>query len=101
MALALLGACNLFSQMQQALTNKIKTRIALNKGVHQALDNFRWMLRNMLSHPTRIVELVLFYSSAEGHHGAPGRGTGGVWFSAAHLTAREGASNQLLVCCLR
>ena len=40
MALALPGAGNLFIQMQHALTNKIKTRIALNKGVHQALDDF-------------------------------------------------------------
>ena len=34
MALVLPGAHNLFSQMQNALTNKIKTWIALNKGVH-------------------------------------------------------------------
>ena len=41
MALALHGARNLFSQIQHALTNKIKTWIALNKEVHQALDDLR------------------------------------------------------------
>ena len=101
LALAFFGAHNLFSQMQHALTNKIKTRISLNKGVHQALDNFRWLLRNMSSRPTRIAELVPLYSSAEGHHDASGKGAGGVWFPAAHLTAREGASNQPLVWRLR
>ena len=49
MTLSLPGARNLFSQMQHALTNKIKTRVVLNKGVHQALDNFRWLLHDMSS----------------------------------------------------
>jgi len=55
----------------------------------------------MLSRLTRIAELVPLHSSAEGHHDASGKGAGGVWFPAAHLTAREGASNQPLVWRLR
>ena len=101
MALALPGARNLFSQIKHALINMIKTRIALNKGVHQALNDFRWLSRDMLSGPTRIAELVSLYSSAERHHNASGKGAGGVWFPAAHITPREGASNQPLVWTLR
>ena len=101
MALALLGARNLFSQMQHTLTNKIKTRVALNKGVHQALDDFRWLLRDISLRPTRIAELVPLLSSAEGHHDASGKGAGGVWFPASHLTPREGSSSEPLVWRLR
>ena len=36
-----------------------------------------------------------------GHHDASGKVAGGVWFPAAHLTAREVASNQPLVWRLR
>ena len=41
MALALPGAQNLFSQMQHAIANKLKGCVALNKGVHHALGDFR------------------------------------------------------------
>ena len=43
MALALPGAKHLFSHMQHALSNKIKTRVMLSKGVHDALEDFRWI----------------------------------------------------------
>ena len=52
MSLALPGARSLFSHMQHALASKISTRVTLNKGVHQALDDFRWMLRDISSRPT-------------------------------------------------
>ena len=55
----------------------------------------------MSSQPTRIAEFVSVYSSAEGHHDASGKCEGGVWFPSAHLTTREGASNQPLVWRLR
>ena len=87
--------------MQYALNNKIKTLIALSNGVHQALGDFRWLLRDMLLQPTRIAELVPLHSSAEGHHDASGKGAGGVWFPAAHLTPCEGFLNQPLVWRLR
>ena len=97
MALALPGARNLFSQMQHALSNRVSTRVTLNKGVHQALDNFRWLLRDIPSRPTRIAELVPLLSSAEGHHDASGAGAGGVWFLAKHQLPRQGATNQPLM----
>ena len=101
MPLALPGARNLFSQMQHALASRVSTRVTLNKGVHQALDDFRWLLRNITSRPTRIAELVPLLSSAEGHHDASGAGAGGVWFPAKHLIPRQGATNQPLVWRLR
>lgn len=101
MSLALPGARNLFSQMQDALANKISTRVRVvalhkHKGVHQALDDFRWLLCNISSRPTRIAELVPLLSSAEGHQDASGAGAGGVWFPAEHLVPREGATTTRL-----
>merc|ERR1712086_997411 len=55
----------------------------------------------MLLQSTRIVELVPLHSSVEVHHDASGKGAGGVWFPAAHLTPQEGASDRPLVWCLR
>ena len=90
MSLVLPGARNIFSYMQHALRNKLKGRVVLNKGVHHALDDFRWILADIESRPTRIAELVPLLASAEGHHDASGLGAGGVWFLAEHLTPRKG-----------
>ena len=97
MALALPGARNLFSQMQHALTNKVKGRVNLNKGVHQAVEDFRWLLSDIVNRSTRIAELVPLLPSAEGHHDASGLGAGGVWFPAEHLVPREGFENKPVV----
>ena len=97
MALALLGSRGLFSHMQNALANKVGARVSLHKGVHQALEDFRWLLRDLSSRPTRIAELVPLLSSAEGHHDASGEGAGGVWFPADHLAPREGTTGQPVV----
>ena len=93
MALALPGARHMFSHMQLALSKKIKSRVNLTKGVHDALEDFRWLLRDIKSRPTRIAELVPLLASAEGHHDASGVGTGGVWFPAQHLNPRVGYNN--------
>jgi len=80
-SLALLGARNMFSTMQEALIYRRKgTRIQLNKGVHQALDDFLWMLANIKNRPTRIAELVPLSPSAIGYHDVSSLGAGGVWF---------------------
>jgi len=97
MSLALPGARHLFSHMQHAMSSKLKGRVNLNKGVHHALDDFRWMLADIKKRPTRIAELVPLLSSAEGHHDASGHGAGGVWFPSEHLIAREGFDNQPIV----
>ena len=88
MSVALPGARNMFSQMQKALSDSPKTRVALTKGVHQALEDFRWMHKNISSRPTRIAELVPLLSSAIGDHDASGKGAGGVWFPHESLDPR-------------
>ncbi|EJK67861.1 hypothetical protein THAOC_11042 [Thalassiosira oceanica] len=75
--------------MQHALSSKLKGRVALNKGVHDALDDFRWILTDIASRPTRIAELVPLLASAEGHHDASGKGAGGIWFPANQLNPRQ------------
>ena len=54
MSLALPGAHNLFSHMQLALVNCLGQRIALKKGVHHALDDFRHLFEDVANRPTRI-----------------------------------------------
>ena len=97
MAIALTCARNLFSHMQHALTTKIKTRVALHKGIHQALDDFRWLLQDIQSCPTRIAELVPLLSSAEGHHDTSRKCDGGIWLPSAYIALCEGFSIQPLV----
>ena len=80
--------------MQHALTTKLGHRISLKKGVHQAIKDFKWILKDISSRPTRIAELVPLLSSAEGHHDASGMGAGGVWFPSPHLPARRGFDNR-------
>ena len=93
MSLALPGSRNIFSTMQNALVQKSGARVALHKGVHDALDDFRWMHENISTRPTRIAELVPLPPVAEGHHDASGIGAGGVWFPTPHLTPRDGFNN--------
>lgn len=90
MSIALPGSRNIFSQMQNALSTPTKTRIALKKGVHQALDDFRWMYSEVSSRPTRIAELIPLLPSALGFHDASGTGAGGVWFAGDTLVPRKG-----------
>ena len=88
MSLALPGARNLFSTMQKALALKSKTRIALHKTVHDALEDFRWLLRNIAERPTRIAEVIPLNPGAIGYHDAAGIGAGGVWFANPELAPR-------------
>ena len=97
MSIALPGSRHLFSHMQHALSARTGTRINLNKGVHHALADFKWILNDISSRPTRIAELVPMLSSAEGHHDASGTGAGGVWFPAPHLTPRQGYDHRPLL----
>ncbi|KAL3817629.1 hypothetical protein ACHAXA_011717 [Cyclostephanos tholiformis] len=90
MALALPGARNIFSLMQNALSTQSKNRIALGKGVHDALNDFHWMQASISSQPTRIAELVPLPPVAAGHHDASGKGAGGIWFQGTQLTPRVG-----------
>ena len=93
MSLALPGASrNLFSHMQNTLTNQTSKRINLNDGIHSALNDFRWMHKDISSRPTRIQELVPLPASALGFHDASGDGAGGVWFPSQSLHPRNPAT---------
>ena len=90
MSLALPGARHLFSHMQHALLQQKGGRLSLKKGVHAAISDFKWILRDIESRPTRIAELVPLLASAVGHHDASGEGAGGGWFPSDHLPIRDG-----------
>ena len=98
MSIALPGSRHMFGRLQNALTLKGKGRVSLKKGVHQALDDFRWIADDLSTRPTRIAELVPLAPAAEGHHDASGAGAGGVWFPGDSLTPREGwTANQPVI----
>ena len=90
MSVALPGSRNMFGRLQNALSLKEKGRVSLKKGVHQALDDFRWLASDLSSRPTRIPELVPLSPIAEGHHDASGAGAGGVWFPGQQAVLRQG-----------
>ena len=77
MSIALPDSRNMFGRLQDALSKGSKTRIDLSKGVHQALDDFRWLAKDLTSRPTRLAELIPLAPVAEGHHDASGSGAGG------------------------
>jgi hypothetical protein len=90
MSLTLPGSCNIVSTMQNALASNTGGRLALDKGVHHALEDFRGMQENISTRPTRIAEVVPLPLVAEGHHDASGLGAGGIWFPGPHLAPPTG-----------
>jgi hypothetical protein len=58
MSIALPGSRNMFGRLQNALSLQSKSRVTLNKGVHQALDDFRWIAQDLTDRPTRIQEVI-------------------------------------------
>ena len=99
MSLALPGSRNLFSNLQLALSQASPSgRIALKKGVHSTIQDFKWMLQDISNRPTRIAEVVPLLPSAMGYHDAAGTGAGGVWFPTPDLHPRGSTKqNQPLV----
>jgi hypothetical protein len=97
MSIALPGSRGLFSHLQAALKHKRGSRVTLTREVHQAIDDFRWILHHISQRPTRIAELIPLLPSALGHHDASGSGAGGVWFPAQHLVPRGTAVVQPLL----
>ena len=92
MSIALPGARHLFSHMQSALQTEKGGRIALRHGVHQALEDFRWIAKDISSRPTRIQEIIPLKPSVMGDHDASGAGAGGVWFPTSTLDSRVSTS---------
>ena len=78
MALALPGARDLFSQMQEALRHVKGKRVTLSKGVHEALEYFCWIAEDVSNRPTCICELVPLKPTVYGYHDASGYMCGGV-----------------------
>ncbi len=84
--------------MQNALALKTGGHLALDNGVHHALEDFRWMLENISTRLTWIAEVVPLLPVAKGHHDASGLGAGGIWFPRPHLAPCLGfTSTQPLV----
>ena len=78
MALALPGSRGLFSQMQEALFRVKGKRVTLFTGVHEALEDFKWLDEDVSNCPTRMYELVPLRPTADGYHDASGYMCGGV-----------------------
>ena len=78
MALALPGACGLFSQIQEALCHVKGKRVTLSPGVHDALDDFKWLAEDVAKWPTRMYKLVPLHPTVDSYHDASGYMCGGV-----------------------
>ena len=78
MALALPRARGLFSQMQEALFHVKVKRVTLSAGVHEDLDNFKWLANDVAKRPTEIYELVPLRPTVDGYHDASGYMCGGM-----------------------
>jgi hypothetical protein len=83
--------------MQSALQTEKGGRIALHRGVHQALKDFRWIANDIASRPTRIQEIIPLNPSAMGDHDASGDGAGGVWFPTSTIDSRINESSPLIL----
>ena len=78
MALALPGARGLFRQMQEALCHFKGKRVALYTGVHDVLDDFKWLADDVAKRPTCMYELVPLRPTMDGYHNASGYMSRGV-----------------------
>ena len=79
MVLAIPGGRGLFSALQRAL-RRTTGRIRLTQAVHDELDDWRWLTRDLHSRPTSWDELVEKTPAYVGSHDAARYGMGGVWF---------------------
>ena len=78
MVLALPGARGLFSQMQEALCHVKGKRVTLSTGVHEALEDFKWLAEDVAKRPTQMYELISLRPTKDGYHNASGYMCGGV-----------------------
>ena len=79
MVLAIPGGKGLFSALDYAL-RRTTGRIRLTQAVHDELDNWHWLTRDIHSRPTSWDELVEKTPAYVGSHNAARYGMGGVWF---------------------
>ena len=85
MDISLPGNRGLFSHMQEALRQVEGKRLALTRGFHQALTDFRWLAEYLIRFPTRLYELVPFQPKTDGYHNASGYIFGGGSTPGTHL----------------
>jgi hypothetical protein len=58
MSIAIPGSRGLFSLLQEALRHQEPgARIRLSQGVHDCLDDFRWIAHDLASRPTRLYDI--------------------------------------------
>ena len=88
MALPLPGDRGLFSQMQEALCHVKGKRVILSPGVHDALDDFKWLAEDVAKRPTRMYKLVPLRPTVDGYHDASGYMCGGVVLPGPTATPR-------------
>ncbi len=82
MVTAIPGARGLFSSLQTAFRHAEDHghRLRLTASVHDFLDDFRWLARELEARPTRIAETIPMLPSTIGACDASGCGMGGVLF---------------------
>ena len=88
MALALHGARGLFSQMQEALCHVKGKRVILSTGIHEALDEFKWLADDVAKRLTRMYELVRLRPTVDSYHDASEYMCGGVVLPGPTATPR-------------
>ena len=89
MALALPEAKGLFGQMQEALCHVKGKRVTLSPGVHEALDDFKWLAEDVAKRPTWMYELFPLRPTVDGYHNASGYMCGGVVLPGPTATPRK------------
>ena len=90
MAIAIPGSRGLFSLLQEALRHRSDGRIRLSRGVHDCLDDFRFLDQDLTNRPTRLYEIVA-QGTPEilGATDACGYGMGGVAFPQPSAQLRQ------------
>jgi hypothetical protein len=90
MSIALPGAQGLSSAMQAAIRTKASGRLRLDKGFHDAIEDFRWLSDSLRDRSTRLQELVPMQPALLGAHDASSsRGAVGVWFPSPEAVCRD------------
>jgi len=85
MLLALPGGRGMISAAQEMLRTELSTppkphdRLRLTSATHDALQDFRWLARNLASQPMRFNEIIPAAPYYFGAADASGTGMGGIW----------------------
>ena len=71
MSLNLPGARGLFSHMQDTLRHVEGKRVAMTRGIHQYLADFRWLAEDLSKRSTILYDLVPVHPTMGDYHDAP------------------------------